>query len=211
MERSMMLKLPREVAQLAERGRQALDHALALAPRAVALLDQAEALMKRVDALAAGIEEIDRQARALITKAQATTTAADRLVRQATALNGQLTPLVTAAEPALTKLVPIASRLANAVTPDDAAAAAQLINDLPEIVGKLNRDILPVLDTLGTLAPDLRDLLDVSKDVSELLGAVPGLGRVKRRIEDEQDNGESAREYTAEEAPPASPDRAPRP
>jgi ABC-type transporter Mla subunit MlaD len=207
----MMLPWPGELTQLAERGRQLLDRALSLAPRAVALLDHGEALMGRVDALITGIENTNRQARAVITRAQATTTAADRVVRQATALTDQLTPLLTTAEPALTRLLPIANRLADTVTPEDVAAAAQLINDLPEIVSKLDRDILPVLDTLGTVAPDLRDLLDVSKDVSEILGAVPGLGRVKRRIEDEHDNADGTREYRADEDPPPSPDRAPHP
>jgi hypothetical protein len=75
---------------------------------------------------------------------------------------------------------------------------------LPPIVGKLDSDILPVLDTLATVAPDLRDLLDVSKELNELIGAVPGLGRVKKRIEERQ---QEADDYRAEEAPPAAPDR----
>jgi hypothetical protein len=93
------------------------------------------------------------------------------------------------------------------VTAEDVAAVAKLINDLPDIVGKLDRDILPVLDTLGTVAPDLRDLLDVSKDLNEILGSLPGLGRVKRRIEEEQERDEAVREYRAEEEPPSAPDR----
>jgi hypothetical protein len=96
--------------------------------------------------------------------------------------------------------------VADSVTPEDAVAIAQLVNDLPQIVGKLSRDVLPMLDILGTVAPYLREVLDVSKDVSEMLGAVPGLGRVKRRIEEDHDQAESVREHRAEE-PPTAPDR----
>jgi ABC-type transporter Mla subunit MlaD len=203
----MITPWPREIAQLADRGRQTLERVLALAPRAVALLDQAEALMVRVDALVDSIEATNRQARAVVGNAQKTVSAADRAVGQATALIDQLSPLVTASEPALTRLIPVLTQVADSVTPQDAAAIAQLVNDLPEIVSKLNRDILPVLDTLGTVAPDLREVLDVSKDVSEMLGAVPGLGRVKRRIEDDHEQAESTREYRADEEPPTAPNR----
>ena len=65
-----------------------------------------------------------------------------------------------------------------------------------------------VLDTLSTVAPDLRDLLDVSRVMNELLGAVPGLGRVKRRVEVEQAE-EDAFEYRAGEEPASVPDRHP--
>jgi hypothetical protein len=176
-------------------------------PGVGALLDQAEGLLTRVDALIAGIEATNRCAQAVVTRAEATVKAADRVVRQTTQLTSQLTPIVTAAEPALTRLVPLLNPLAEAVTADDVAAMVKLVNDLPDIVSKLDRDILPVLDTLGTVAPDLRDLLDVSKDLNEILGSLPGLGGVKRRIEDEQDHDDSGREYRANEEPPPAPAR----
>jgi ABC-type transporter Mla subunit MlaD len=203
----MITPWPRELLQLVDRGRQTLDRVLALAPRAVALLDQAEALIARVDALVSSIESTDRQARAVVTNAQKTVAAADRAVRQATALTDQLAPILTAGAPALTRLTPVLNRVAESVTTQDAAAIAQLVNDLPEIVSKLNRDILPVLDTLGTIAPDLREVLDVSKDVSEMLGAVPGLGRIKRRLENDDEHAAATREYRAEEEPATAPDR----
>ena len=59
-----------------------------------------------------------------------------------------------------------------------------LIDTLPDIAHKLDRDILPVLDTLGTVAPDLRDLLDVSRQLNVMLSAIPGLGRIRKQIEE---------------------------
>ncbi len=123
-------------------------------------------------------------------------------------MTDQLTPIVATSAPALQRLAPLLNPLADAATADDVAAVAKLINDLPDIVSKLDRDILPVLDTLGTVAPDLRDLLDVSKDLNDILGSLPGLGRVKRRIEEEQEKDEAAREYRAEEEPPSAPNGA---
>ena len=69
----------------------------------------------------------------------------------------------------------------------------KLLDALPTIVDKLDAEILPVLDTLATVAPDLRDLLDVSKELNELISSVPGLGRVKKKIEDNQDSQDEYR------------------
>ena len=52
---------------------------------------------------------------------------------------------------------------------------------------RVERDVLPVMTTLGTVAPDLHDLLDVSRELNEMLGKLPGLGRIKRRVEEEQE------------------------
>ena len=202
-----MVPWPKEVAQLAERGHQVLERALALAPRAIALMDQAEALMSRADALVTSIEETDRRAQAVVARAEATVEATDAVVRQASQLTVLLTPIVTTSAPALSRLAPMLVPLADAVTAEDVDAVTKLIKDLPTIVAKLDRDILPVLDTLGTVAPDLRDLLDASQDLNEILGSMPGLGRAKRRIEEEQDGEAATREYRAEEEPATAPER----
>ena len=76
----------------------------------------------------------------------------------------------------------------------------------PTSCEKLDSDILPVLDTLGTVAPDLRDLLDLSRVMNELLGAIPGLGHVKRRAEEGQAE-DDAFTYRAGEEPPTAPER----
>ena len=62
----------------------------------------------------------------------------------------------------------------------------QLIDHLPDLTERFERDVLPVMTTLGTVAPDLHDLLDVSRELNEMLGKLPGLGRIKRRVEEEQ-------------------------
>jgi hypothetical protein len=36
------------------------------------------------------------------------------------------------------------------------------------------------------VAPDLHDLLEVSRELNEMLAGLPGLGRIKKRIDEEQ-------------------------
>jgi hypothetical protein len=61
-----------------------------------------------------------------------------------------------------------------------------LVDHLPLLVMKLETDVIPVLDSLGTVSPDLRELLNLTVELNELLANVPGLGRIKRRIEQEE-------------------------
>ena len=55
-------------------------------------------------------------------------------------------------------------------------------------------DVLPVLTTLGTVAPDMHDLLTVARELNDMLAKVPGLGRIQRRIDEEE--GEDVTEET---------------
>ena len=51
--------------------------------------------------------------------------------------------------------------------------------------------MLPVLTTLGTVAPDVHELLNVSRELNEILGKIPGVGRLKRRVEEEEGEDET--------------------
>ena len=62
-----------------------------------------------------------------------------------------------------------------------------LVDRLPLLAAKVETDIIPVLDTLTTVSPDLHDLLDVSRELNEMLGQIPGISRMKKRIDKQQD------------------------
>jgi ABC-type transporter Mla subunit MlaD len=174
---------PAALAGVAGKGIESIERALSLVPRLADLVTDAEALVARIGALADQI---------------------DIVVDEAAAVTGRLTPLLQELEPPLTRLQPVLARLAETTDPDEVDAVVTMVNLLPSVVDKFQADIVPVLDTLGTVAPDLRDLLDVSKELNELIGAIPGVGRVKRRIDEEEiDPGA----YRADEEPPAAPDR----
>jgi hypothetical protein len=65
-------------------------------------------------------------------------------------------------------------------------ALLRLVHQRPLLVMKLETDVIPVLDSLTTVAPDLRELLNLTRELNELLANVPGLGRIMRRIEQEE-------------------------
>lgn len=156
--------------------------------------------MLRVDALISDIELTRDRAQAVVEQTELTVTRAAELTDRAQ-------PLLDAFEPTLLRLEPTLRQLAATTDPDEVAAVVAMVDTMPEFVAKFHHDILPVLDTLdtlGTVAPDVRDLLDVSTELNEMLGALPGLGRVKRRIEEQQDLEDDIR---AEESPPPKPRR----
>jgi hypothetical protein len=37
------------------------------------------------------------------------------------------------------------------------------------------------------VAPDLHELLNVSRELNEILGKIPGIGRLKKRVEEDDD------------------------
>jgi hypothetical protein len=65
-----------------------------------------------------------------------------------------------------------------------------LIDHLPTVTLQVERDVLPVMASLGSVAPDLHELLDVSRELNEILGKIPGIGRLKRRVEEEDEDGD---------------------
>jgi hypothetical protein len=162
-----------------------------------------DAVRARASAAVDDIGTAERAAQSLLQEAEGLLQRTDALVGSAAKLIARVEPLFNEWEPMLGKLQPILARIADTTTAKEVDAVVGLIDALPNIVDKLDSDILPVVDTLATVAPDLRDLLDICKEISELIGSVPGLGRVKKQIEDSdwQD------EYRALEEPPAAPDR----
>ena len=94
--------------------------------------------------------------------------------------------LVTDLEPVLTQLMPTLERLAETTDPREVDALVGLIDRLPMLVGRLESDVLPMLDTLSSVAPDVHDLLDTSRELNQMLAKLPGMGRIKQKVEDRQ-------------------------
>jgi hypothetical protein len=213
------LPAPADLIRLISSSYAAIEQALALVPRAVALLGQVEAVLSRVSAVIDGVDRITARAIATVDRVDRVIAGAEsssrrvnlvledikHLAERARGLVDSAQPLLETFVPVLDRIAPTAQRLAETTSPAEVDAVIVLINALPTIVDKLDSDILPVLDTLSTVAPDLRDLLDVSKELNELIGSIPGLGRVKRRIEEQQEIQD--REYRADEEPANSPHR----
>jgi ABC-type transporter Mla subunit MlaD len=194
---SPVLPGPAALAHVAGKGVDSIERALGLVPRLVDLVSEAEVLVARTGAV------VDR-AEAVLDRTEAVVARAGVAVDEVVALTARLAPLMQDYEPTLTQLQPLLARITDTTDPDEVNAVVTMVNLLPDVVDRFQSDILPVLDTLGTVAPDVRDILDGTKELNELLGSLPGLGRVKRRIGEEKVESDS---YRAEEEPPAAPDR----
>ena len=209
---------PRQVVSVVRQGFQAIEWTIMLVPRLVALINEIEMIVarvsivlnqielteRRISGMVAGIEQTQERIVAVVSRVSQTVTAIDVIVAEAALLTRRAGPLLDAYQQPLEQLQPIVVRLTDTTSSAEVDAMVELINTLPDIAHKLDRDVLPVLDTLGTVAPDLRDLLDVSKQLNEMLGAIPGLGRLKKQIEAQQERED---EYRAGEEPPSAPDR----
>lgn len=163
---------PRDVLKVLERGADAVEQLLAAVPRMVSLLGETEQLLERVDSL---IDRIDQ-----------TRASADEVVRRTAGVVDEADQLLSRMEPSLTRLQPTLDRLAETTDPREVDAMVALVDLLPGLALRMETDVVPMLTSLGSVAPDLHDLLDVSRELNEILGSLPGLGRVKRRIDEEQ-------------------------
>jgi len=210
---------PRNVVSVVRQGFQAIEWTIMLVPRIVALIDEIEIIAarvstvlnqielteRRIGSVVASIEQTQERVVAVVSRVSQTVTAIDVIVAEAAILTRRAGPLLDAYQPPLEKLQPIIARLSETTSPAEVDAMVALMDTLPDVAHKLDHDVLPVLDTLGTVAPDLRDLLDVSRQLNVMLGAIPGLGRMKKQIDERQERDDS---YRADEEPPSAPDRA---
>jgi ABC-type transporter Mla subunit MlaD len=214
-----------QAEQVLQRTEQLVDRAAGLVGRADTLLDRTsgvvdatQPLLERTDAVLgrtgplvdrAGkvldeTEPLAKQAGELVASTGPLAELAGPMMQQAGELMGRAGGLLDGAEPSLRSLQPMLDRLARTTSPAEVDAVVQLIDTLPQLVQALQNDVLPIVKTLGTVAPDVRDLLDTTKEFNEILGSLPGLGRIKRRVEERQEQEDHDR--LAKDDPPRSPD-----
>jgi ABC-type transporter Mla subunit MlaD len=152
------------------------------APRLLRLLDTVEALVPRLAALVDEIDATNRRARELIERAAGTEAIAGVAADTAAGIAARVSDLLDRYEPGLHKLHPVVDGAAQQV---DTAEIASLVEITPALFRTTAQELMPVLQTLRTVAPDLHELLETSRLLNEMLGAVPGLGRVKRRLDED--------------------------
>jgi hypothetical protein len=163
---------PRDVIDALGRGAESIEALIAAVPRMLALVDRADELVTKIDGVA------DR-ASALVART-------DRVIDGAEAHITRLTPLLDAFEPSLLKLQPTIEKLADTTHPDEVEALVELVDHLPQLAERMETDVMPMLASLSSVAPDLHDLLAVSRELNDMLAKVPGLGRLKKRIDEQQ-------------------------
>jgi ABC-type transporter Mla subunit MlaD len=169
---------PRDVLSALERGGDQLEALLGAVPRALALLDDAERLLVRASAAIERVREVTESANVVVARASG-------VVDDAGTQIGRVTHLLDELEPSLLRLQPTLETLAETTHADEVKALVQLVDHLPELTARVEGDVLPVLTTLGTVAPDMHDLLTVARELNDMLAKVPGMGRIKRRVDEE--------------------------
>jgi len=187
---------PRDVWQLLERSADSVEQLLAAVPRALALIGEAETVMAQARALVDGVDATRASAQAVVDRTDAVVDRAETLLASLVPLNERLVELLDTIEPPLTLLQPALQRLADTTTPREVDALVHLVDHLPALADKMEADIMPILDSMGSVAPDLHDLLDVSRELNEMLGQIPGISKMKARIDKKQ--AEEAAEEEAE-------------
>ena len=185
---------PRDVLAVLERGGDQVEALIGAVPRVLALLDLAEGLIDRAATAVDRVSVVVDDAAAEVVRVGAVVDAAALEVQRVGAVvdraDGQVArvaALLDSFEPSLAKLQPTLATLADTTHPDEVAAVVTLVDHLPALTEQVERDLLPVLTTLGTVAPDLHELLNVSRELNEILGKIPGVGRLKRRVEEEDE------------------------
>lgn len=188
---------PGRVVSFGSRAVGAGTELLALVPRVVVLVGEVEKLLERVSGVVAGAERTVGAVEAVVESVQATQQRAmaqiDRMAGVATVAShtaDRAAGLVEQYLPSLERLRPIVERLSRTTDADEVESIVTLIDLLPTVVQRLDADILPVLDTLGSVAPDLHALLDLSRDLNDMLSSIPGLGWIRGRTERQADPAE---------------------
>jgi len=181
---------PRDTVRLLERGVEAVDQLLGAVPRLLTLLSEAEALLERTNLLIIRIEATREAADVVVSRTDAVVTRAERVVSSSDPLTARLKQLLDSTEPSMTKLQPTLERLAETTDPREVDAMVALVDHLPVLANKLETDVIPIMDSLSTVAPDLHDLLDVSRELNEMLAKLPGLGRIKKRVDEDQEEAD---------------------
>lgn len=168
----------------AGQGVDTLEQAVGLLPKAVQLLGSATELIDRADQLLNRTDALMDRINKVVDTAQHTADRAGRLV-------GSLEPTMATLQPTLDKLQPILSTLADTTSPEEVQALVQIVDLLPEITRALHDDVLPILRTMDSVSPDISNLLLMSQELNEMLSVLPGLGRAKRKFEEENPQQEN--------------------
>jgi methyl-accepting chemotaxis protein len=129
--------------------------------RVVALLSAAEAVVARANELVNGTERAIAGAEKAVAHAQRVTAAAEEQV--------------AATRPVI--------EFVEEFSAHEVQAAIRLVDELPRLAQHLNDDLLPILNTLNRVGPDIHELLDVVKDVRQAILGIPGFDYLRRRGE----------------------------
>jgi len=158
-----LVTLPRRVLELMGTAEQILSSARLAVSRTHALLDRVEAVTRTAEGVAHHTDEA-------VTTAAGTAAQAGALMTRATAL------LDTYAEP-LRNLESLLARLTRTTHAGGVDAVVTLLDRLPLLAEAMEREVIPLLEHLDEVGPDVNQLLDGLARINNLRNRVPQVFR----------------------------------
>ena len=93
----------------------------------------------------------------------------------------RMTEVLAWADKTIRLLEPIADDVLESVDPDEIKAVIQFIDHLPALGDTLENDVMPVLASLDTVAPEVHQILEVAQQCLEAVAGIPGFQLLRRR------------------------------
>lgn len=97
--------------------------------------------------------------------------------------------VVSYAERTVHLLQPLSDEVLASLDPHEIQAITAMIDTVPQVAESLRNDVLPVLASLDTVAPEIHEILEVAKECLEAFSGIPGFRFLQRRG-DRDDNDE---------------------
>lgn len=156
--------------------------ALELPGRVETLLDEVSALMVRIDAVVDAAEGV-------VAEARSTTRSAEDVVNSASRASVTALGLVELFDPIAQRSAPFAKKFVDNLDENEVDAAIAMVDQLPGLVEHMEA-VIPILATLDTVAPEIHELLGVTKDVRRAVIGIPGFKFFRNRGQDKLDEEE---------------------
>jgi ABC-type transporter Mla subunit MlaD len=160
-----------------------VDEAGTITKGAGAVVDDAGTITRSADAVVAEAHAITRGASEVVDSARTITTGADEVMTSASSTSHHAQELLDLYRPMLERAAPLAGKFVDDLAPEEIDAAIRLVDELPALAHHLSEDVLPILETLDRVGPDLSELLAVTKDLRRAIDGIPGFSFLKRRGE----------------------------
>lgn len=175
---------PRQLRELASSGVRTGRDALTVVPRIETLLETAEAVLERFAALLARLERVEAGAQVVIDRVDDTRESARDVIDRTAALGARISDTFDDWAPTLQRMQPVFARLGETWGLAEADAITASFGAGSKLNDQLRDELLPAVRALRSVAPDLAELVTVSKALNEIIGNVPGLTRAKKRAEE---------------------------
>ena len=93
----------------------------------------------------------------------------------------RLTEVLVWTDKTIALLEPIADEILESVDSEEIKAVVQFIDHLPALGDSLENDVMPVLASLDTVAPEVHQILEVAQQCLEAVQGIPGFQLLRRR------------------------------